>query len=374
MPLRHAQMSWHDACAKALKTPRESLIVKLPDRPMDAAPWRNAMRPVRVPVGWGADMTDPVTIDYQPLAWDAESLWRQLEPLLPGLAVEVVARSESTNTQLLQRLRGAQGAALQDMVLPGRRASDTQPCLLVAEHQTVGRGRMGRSWLAAPGASLTFSLALPLAPVDWSGLSLAVGVALAEALDRAPLKETTGRPEFPCSPSGGRTPYGGGLGGALGSPRIGLKCPNDLWLDQRKLGGVLIETVSVGSRRMAVIGVGLNVRPMQVAAVSSGYACLSELDPSVSAPAVLHRLASPLVLALRTFEREGFAAFHACYAARDVLRGHSVRSGLIEGLAQGVATSGALQVATPAGLQLITSSEVSVRLAAWGPTTPSGLG
>jgi BirA family transcriptional regulator, biotin operon repressor / biotin---[acetyl-CoA-carboxylase] ligase len=346
MPLRHAQMSWHDACAETLKTPRESLIVKLPDRPMDAAPWRNAMRPVRVPVGWGADMTDPVTIDYQPLAWDAESLWRQLEPLLPGLAVEVVARSESTNTQLLQRLRGAQGAALQDMVLPGRRASDTQPCLLVAEHQTVGRGRMGRSWQAAPGASLTFSLALPLAPVDWSGLSLAVGVALAEALDHAP----------------------------AGSPHIGLKWPNDLWLDQRKLGGVLIETVSIGSQRMAVIGIGLNVRPMEVAAVSSGYACLSELDPTASAPAVLHRLAGPLVLALRSFERQGFGAFHARFAARDVLRGHSVRSGLIEGVAQGVAPSGALQVATQAGMQLISSNEVSVRLAAWGPTTPSGLG
>jgi BirA family transcriptional regulator, biotin operon repressor / biotin---[acetyl-CoA-carboxylase] ligase len=340
-------MSWHDACAEALKTPRESLIVKLPDRPMDAAPWRNPMPSLCVSVGRGAYMTDPITIDYQPLAWDAESLWRQLEPLLPGLAVEVVARSESTNTQLLQRLRGAQGAALQDMVLPGRRASDTQPCLLVAEHQTIGRGRMGRSWQAAPGASLTFSLALPLAPADWSGLSLAVGVALAEALD-------------------------GALEG--GPTRIGLKWPNDLWLDQRKLGGVLIETVSVGSQRMAVIGIGLNVRPMEVAAVSSGYACMSELDPGASAPAVLHQLACPLVLALRSFEREGFGAFQARFAARDVLRGQSVRSGLIEGVAQGVTSNGALQVATQAGVQLISSNEVSVRLAAWGPTTPSGLG
>jgi BirA family biotin operon repressor/biotin-[acetyl-CoA-carboxylase] ligase len=125
---------------------------------------------------------------------------------------------------------------------------------------------------------------------------------------------------------------------------------------------------------MAVIGIGLNVQPMEVAAVSSGYACLSELDPAASAPAILHRLAWPLVLALRSFERQGFGAFQARYAARDVLRGHTVRSGLIEGLAQGVASSGALQVATPAGVQLISSNEVSVRLAAWGPTTPSGLG
>jgi BirA family biotin operon repressor/biotin-[acetyl-CoA-carboxylase] ligase len=284
-------------------------------------------------------------IEPHSLAWDAEALWRQLEPLLPGLAVEVVARSDSPNTHLLQRLRGAQGAALQDMVLPGRRASDTQPCLLVAEHQTIGRGRMGRSWQAAPGASLTFSLALALAPADWSGLSLAIGIALAEALDRAP----------------------------QGSPRIGLKWPNDLWLDERKLGGVLIETVSVGAQRMAVIGIGLNVRPMEVAAVSSGYACLSELDPAISAPSALHLVALPLVRALRRFERDGFSAFHERFAARDVLKSRQVRSGMIEGLAQGVNASGALQVATPAGMQLITSNEVSVRLASWGPSTPGGL-
>ena len=65
----------------------------------------------------------------------------------------------------------------------GRRSADVQPCLLVAEQQTRGRGRLGRGWIASAGASLTFSLALPLAPEEWSGLSLAVGLALAEALD-----------------------------------------------------------------------------------------------------------------------------------------------------------------------------------------------
>jgi BirA family biotin operon repressor/biotin-[acetyl-CoA-carboxylase] ligase len=94
----------------------------------------------------------------------------------------------------------------------------------VAEHQTRGRGRLGRGWGRSAGASLTFSLSLPLAPRDWSGLSLAVGVALADALEPP-------------------------LDGAV--PRIGLKWPNDLWLDRRpgsgrKLGGVLIETAGRG--------------------------------------------------------------------------------------------------------------------------------
>ena len=268
-------------------------------------------------------MSSEFAADHPPLPWDAEALWRQLEPLLPGLAVEVVARAESTSSLLLQRLRGGRSAALQDMVLPGRRASDTQPCLLVAEHQTVGRGRMGRNWQAAPGASLTFSLALALAPADWSGLSLAVGVALAEALDPVP----------------------------AGRPRIGLKWPNDLWLDERKLGGILIETVSVGPQRMAVVGVGLNVLPMEVGPVSSGYACLSEIDPATSAPRTLHAVALPLVRALHAFERDGFAAFRAGFEARDAAE--PGRLGKERNAAMRPASPAPVRVATRRGARVV---------------------
>lgn len=280
--------------------------------------------------------------------WGAEALWQQLEPLLPGLSVEVVAHADSTNTQLLQRYRGSHGGRAEEVAVPGRRTTDSQPCLLVAEHQSAGRGRMGRSWQSASGASLTFSLALLLVPQDWAGLSLAIGVALAEALEPAT-----------ASPSG--------------APQFTLKWPNDLWYDDRKLGGVLIETIAVGSHRVAVIGVGLNVLPMEVPALTHGYACLQESDAGVEAPATLHRVALPLVRALREFEREGFAAFHARFAQRDALRGRPVRSGTIEGIALGVTSEGGLQVQTDTGVHAITSNEVSVRLSSWGPTTQSGL-
>ena len=96
-----------------------------------------------------------------PLQWGAEALWEQLSPQLPGLSVEVVARIASTNTALLERARIA--LPLDDTGEPvqvrqsvesqafGRRAADLQPCLLVAEHQTHGRGRLGRIWQASPG-------------------------------------------------------------------------------------------------------------------------------------------------------------------------------------------------------------------------------
>jgi BirA family biotin operon repressor/biotin-[acetyl-CoA-carboxylase] ligase len=284
--------------------------------------------------------------------WGAEALWQQLVPLLPGLSVEVVHSTRSTNTTLLERARAAPDTSpggLDAIVRPsvesgafGRRAVDLQPCLLVAEHQTAGRGRQGRAWHSVPGGSLTFSLALPLAMADWSGLSLAIGVALAEALDDAP----------------------------PGAPRIGLKWPNDLWLlgepnATRKLGGILIETVAAGSQRLAVIGVGLNVQRFEPTEMNTGFAPLHDLDAEATPPAVLARIALPLVRALKQFEREGFAPFAERFAARDVLIGRSVTTTLPEvthGTTRGVSAAGALLVQTDTGIVSVASGEVSVRL------------
>ncbi len=290
------------------------------------------------------------------LNWSAEGLWEQLEPLLPGLSVEVVAHCPSTNTALLDRARVhvdpesgvAQVRRSRESAAFGRRAADVQPCLLVAEHQTHGRGRMGRLWAAAPGASLTFSLSVPMDGGDWSGLSLAIGVALADALD---------------PPQAGR------------SPRIGLKWPNDLWLLDaappgeplgRKLGGILIESVAVGRSRLAVIGVGLNVLPMHTSHLSHGFACVQELDPAVSAPAALLQVAAPLVQAVLAFNRSGFGAFSEAFARRDLLQGREVDTSLAAlplGVARGVAANGALRVEAPDGrINEVSSGEVSIRL------------
>ena len=294
--------------------------------------------------------------------WGAEALWERLVPLLPGLSVEVVHRLASTNTALLERARAAPDANADardaDVIVRrsvesgafGRRAIDLQPCLLVAEHQSGGRGRQGRAWQSAAGASLTFSLGLPLAAADWSGLSLAVGVALAEALDPAPADAP--------------------------GPHIGLKWPNDLWLMNgplagnphgRKLGGILIETVAAAAQRLVIIGIGLNVLPFEATEANTGFASLHELDAATSAPAVLARVALPLVQALQQFEREGFKAFAKRFAARDLLRGRTVRTTspeVPEGTARGVSAQGALLVQSATGIASVSSGEVSVRLVA----------
>ena len=314
------------------------------------------------------------------LNWNVEQLYHQLAPRLPNLSIEVVSEIASTNSALLERARVATRLSFEGDLAQvrrstesqafGRRTADHQPCLLVAEHQTQGRGRQGRVWQSEAVASLTFSLAIPLSPVDWSGFSLAVGVALADALDPAGCASDATSTE------------------AANTPWIGIKWPNDLWLmpaggssaEGRKLGGLLIETVPAGDMRLAVVGIGLNVLPLSLAhaQASSGFACLHEIDPDASAPQVLARVVVPLVDALQRFGREGFAGFADRFAARDVLRGRAVHAGAagvvgsealvrtasgIEGVAEGVSNTGALRVRVPGdGLREVMSGEVSVRL------------
>ena len=98
----------------------------------------------------------------------------------------------------------------------------------------------------------------------------------------------------------------------------------------------------------------------------TGFASLHELDADATAPAVLAKIALPLVQALQQFEREGFAAFAERFAARDLLRGRAVRTTSAdapEGIARGVSVHGALLVQSAAGIASVSSGEVSVRLA-----------
>jgi len=249
----------------------------------------------------------------------AEAIWEAVAPLVPGFTVEVLPQLDSTNSELMRRAR----------------AGRTEPVLLVAQQQTAGRGRLGRGWQSAAGDSLTFSLGLPFAPVDWAGLSLAVGVSVADSLH----------------------------------PAIRLKWPNDLWLEGRKLGGILIETASFGEggggERYAVIGVGLNIAPPPAQGLSTPPAALRELLPYAQASDVLQLVAAPLVTDVLRFAETGFAAFQRRFDARDALRGRAVTlSDGGGGVARGVSASGSLLVHTAAGLQAISSSEVSVRPAA----------
>lgn len=272
-----------------------------------------------------------------PIRWPAEAVWEAVAPLLPGFTVEVLPSIDSTNTELMRRARAGQ----------------TEPTLLVAEQQTAGRGRLGRVWQSDVGASLMLSLGLPMAPRDWSGLSLAVGVSVAESL------QPTLPPLEPGQP-----------------PRIGLKWPNDLWLSgDRKLGGILVETASFvapqavhpapahgTAARYVVVGIGINVLPRSGEGMSMPPGSLQDVEPDLDAPTALLRIVPPLVAMLQGFEACGFAPVQPRFAARDVLQGRPVTlSDGQTGTAHGVAEDGALLVHTAQGMQAVTSAEISVR-------------
>ena len=135
----------------------------------------------------------------------------------------------------------------------------------------------------------------------------------------------------------------------------------------RKLGGVLIETLAARSQRLVVVGIGLNVVALpQVlhADLPHGIAFVQELDAAATAPSTLARIALPLLEALRTFERDGFAAFASRFAARDLLRDCAVTTtqpSVPSGIARGADAGGALCIEADGAWHRVASGEVSVR-------------
>lgn len=245
-----------------------------------------------------------------------------------GVMIEVVAETASTNTDLRQRVGQLK-----------------VPVLRAAEYQSAGRGRAGRTWHAAVGDSLCFSLAWPFSRsvAQLTGLPLAVGVALADTLR------------------------------ALGFP-VSLKWPNDLLLNAAKLGGVLVETATVRSgtthQVWAVTGVGINVRPNPVrdADVSHEVASLGE---QIDRNELLAKLIDSLVDVFALFDASGLAPFIERWQRWHAYAGLPVRVTeqnqlLFEGIARGIDSEGCLQLETSSGMVAVAAGDISLRLLSKG--------
>jgi len=259
---------------------------------------------------------------------DAEAIRTRLtEPtraLLATLEVEWIV--DSSNSVLLRRTGVADGAEV-----------------LLVEGQSGGRGRRGREWRSPLAANLYLSLARRYAGglARLGGLSLAAGVAVAEALQS--------------------------LGVA-----VQLKWPNDLVVDTRKLGGLLVEGGGehAGPAR-AVVGLGINVRMPHDAArgIDQPWIDLAEIAPqSTSRNALAASVLERLLPALDTFDREGLAPFRERFAGFDALRDREVAvigaGDALHGIALGLAEDGGLRIRMSNGeLRTVLAGEVSVRAA-----------
>ncbi|MBR7799769.1 biotin--[acetyl-CoA-carboxylase] ligase [Undibacterium fentianense] len=238
------------------------------------------------------------------------------------IAIEVVDETGSTNADLMARVKQL-----------------NLPTVLIARHQTAGKGRAGRNWHSQADATLTFSIAWPFdcSMQRLSGLSLAVGVVIAERLRQ------------------------------LGAP-VSLKWPNDLLKEGKKLGGVLIETqVGLNLTNWAVIGIGLNLRASSALENEIGQAVadlpwLAQMNPNDLLAELLQALQSMLT----EFNVLGFRPFHDrwnqlhAYAQQTV---SILDRGIVkqQGIAMGVDEDGCMLLRTSAGIQRIHTGDVSLR-------------
>ena len=280
----------------------------------------------------GAPIVAESGLGYR-LAWqidwlDGERIAAELDPAQRTRVGKIIVdwQIDSTSSELLRRAASDDGDLL----------------VCCAEMQSAGRGRRGRDWRSPLGGNLYFSA---LKRFDHgmgtlTGLSLAAGTAVIAALND-------------CGVTG-----------------VGLKWPNDVLADGRKLAGVLIE---LGGEFLgpcyAVIGIGINLRLSAdvVAAIDQPVTDISTLtsaDPP-SRNCIAGRLLARLIDTLDRFAVRGFAAIAADYARADMLRGKAVRvagaDGARDGIAEGVDARGALRVRHGETIATYDSAEVTVR-------------
>ncbi|HMM55147.1 MAG TPA: biotin--[acetyl-CoA-carboxylase] ligase [Candidatus Desulfobacillus sp.] len=258
------------------------------------------------------------------------------EPLDAGLVVAALAAPARFSLEILDSC-----ASSNTLLIERAQHGAPSGSVVACERQTSGRGRRGRAWLSAPGASLTFSLLWRFPPgmPPPAGLSLASGVAVARALE------------------------------GLGAAGIGLKWPNDILAGEAKLGGILVETLRAEGGHVAVIGIGLNLRlpPDIAAAVAAPAAALEAALPVLPSPSrLLAALLDSLALMLDEFARGGFSGVRAEWLARNVHEGRRVAilaegAAAVEGRCAGVDADGALLLECGGGLRRILSGEVSLR-------------
>jgi BirA family biotin operon repressor/biotin-[acetyl-CoA-carboxylase] ligase len=237
--------------------------------------------------------------------------------------VEVLAESPSTNAALAARARAGAAAGL----------------VLVAEHQTAGRGRLDRSWVTPPRAALTFSMLLAPTGVPsarWPWLPLLVGVAVADGVARA-----TG-------------------------VQCGLKWPNDVQVGERKLAGILVERVDGPRGAAAVVGIGLNVSTGRDELPVQTATSLALEGASVDRTTLLGELLGAVAGRYAGWCEVGGDATRGLLAAYTQVSstiGRPVRVDLphgeqVTGEAVGVDEGGRLRVATDAGERVLGAGDV----------------
>lgn len=276
--------------------------------------------------GKGYRLSEPLTL------LDAEAIKSNLSLSNQSRirVMELVPVIDSTNSHAL---RAARSMALG----PG------QIYVCMAEMQTAGKGRRGRHWVSPFGHNLYLTVLREFTSgaASLEGLSLVIGIALVNALQE------------------------------WGFSGLGLKWPNDVLWNERKLAGILIEiSGDVAGTCQVVIGLGLNLRlqPEAMQDVEQPWAALAQLGfVQQDRNRLFGRILDRVLTALERFQATGFGAFADDWNRLDISAGRQVEltsaSGSVLGLGLGVDAGGALLLDTSAGVRRFQAGEVSLRTA-----------
>jgi len=239
----------------------------------------------------------------------------------PNLAIIPVI--DSTNQYLLERMNELQSG---------------DAC--IAEYQQAGRGRRGRQWFSPFGANLYMSMywRLEQGPAAAMGLSLVIGIVIAETLQQ------------------------------LGAQDVRVKWPNDLYLQDRKLAGILVElTGKTGDAAQIVMGAGINLamRGAEAAQINQGWINLQEAGIAIDRNHLAAKLINSLREALPLFERDGLAPFTERWKALDNFFNRPVKLLIgereIHGIARGIDKQGGLLLEQDGEVKSWVGGEISLR-------------
>lgn len=212
----------------------------------------------------------------------------------------------------------------------------------IAEYQQAGRGRRGRKWFSPFGANLYLSMywRLEQGPAAAIGLSLVIGIVMAEVLQ------------------------------SLGAQDVRVKWPNDLYLNDRKLAGILVElTGKTGDAAQIVIGAGINLAMRRVESdiVNQGWINLQEAGIAIDRNTLAVRLINELRAALRLFEQEGLAPYLSRWEKLDNFINRPVKLIIgdkeIYGISRGIGSQGALLLEQNGEIKPWVGGEISLRSA-----------
>ena len=250
--------------------------------------------------GAGFEPAKPKRLIYSQLGLTAPQPLQSERGIL-GVMIEVVNKNPLDKEKILTKLRNEFRSKVvlevfdtisstNDYLLRKEKNKNKDIKICIAEEQTKGRGRRGKSWISPKFKNIYFSLSSYLNKEDLSGLSIAVALSVSKVLTKINVMSL-------------------------------IKWPNDLLVGNKKICGILIETAKVGELTKVVIGIGINVNMEYSELIDQEWTSIKlEKKQSVDRNSIITEMINQLCITLNKFEQEEFDYFLKKFTSLDLLK------------------------------------------------------